>query len=418
MIKAATNQQVPNNVVMPAAMKVLMLTWEFPPNVVGGLSRHVFGLSKQLAKMGVEVHVLTAGTGELPPFEIINGVHVYRVKPLNEKDDDFLSWIAGLNLALAVKAVQLAAELRFSIIHAHDWLVGAAAITLKDSLDLPLLTTIHATEYGRNGGIHNEMQCFIHQKEQQLIENSEQIVVCSEYMFREVLSVFGTEFNKIVVIPNGIEPEMEAAQRESLFPKPKDKTLIFSVGRIVREKGFETIIEAAALAKQNDLNLFFIVAGKGPLLENYRHLTREKELEAYLAFIGYISDEEKQSWLLESDIVVFPSLYEPFGIVALESLNYAKPTIVSDIGGLKGIIKHLKTGLLMKPGDVESLLTQIHFLVKNPQTAKMLGLQGRKMVKKLYGWNRVAVETKRVMEDTILTRRIQRDGGTLEFIQD
>src|SRR4051812_9921138 len=187
-------------------LNILILSWEYPPNIVGGLSRHVAGLSSHLAEQGHEVHVLTAGKENLPPVEIMNGVTVHRVRPINENDDHFLSWIAGLNLAMAFKAEQLVDELDFDIIHAHDWLVGAAAISLKELLSLPLLTTIHATEHGRNNGIFTEIQRFIHEKEQQLIIESDQIIVCSEYMKVELNQVFALRDEKIAVIPNGIEP--------------------------------------------------------------------------------------------------------------------------------------------------------------------------------------------------------------------
>ena len=187
-------------------LTILMLCWEFPPNIVGGLSRHVFGLSDQLAELGHEVHVLTAGNGNLSSFEKINKVNVHRVKPINEYDDDFFSWIAGLNLAMAFKADQISEKIKFDIIHAHDWLVGTASILLKESLGLPLLTTIHATEHGRNNGIYTKMQQFIHEKERQLMNESNQLIVCSEYMKDGLVSTFNIEEEKIAIISNGIEP--------------------------------------------------------------------------------------------------------------------------------------------------------------------------------------------------------------------
>lgn len=414
MIEEASNQVISPHFRLPDPIKVLMLTWEYPPQVVGGLAMHVFGLSKQIAQMGVEVHVITSGTEELPSFEMVEDVYVYRVQPLNECDDEFLSWIGGLNWAMVLKAIALDSRFHFSMIHAHDWLVGAAAVTLKDWLGISLMTTIHATEYGRNSGIHNEIQQFIHQQEQQLIASSDQIIVCSTYMREELISIFGISRETIAVIPNGVEFENEKGSSKQLFQKRPDQTLIFSVGRIVREKGFETIMKAAELVKENDINLTFIVAGKGPMLENYRLYVREKQLEEQLKFIGYITDEEKHAYLLESDITVFPSLYEPFGIVALESLACGKPTIVSETGGLAGIIRHLQTGLFMEPGNALSLLEQIQFLLKNPRQAREMGRQGRQLVRSIYGWGRIAMETKQVMVD-ILFKRYQCEKQTKEL---
>lgn len=386
-------------------LKILILTWEFPPNVVGGLSRHVHGLSVHLAEQGHEVHVVTAGNGALSAYEILNGVHVHRVTPLNNHDDHFLSWIAGLNLAMSFKGEILAEDIKFDIVHAHDWLVGTAAIALKEVLSIPLLSTIHATEHGRNNGIHTDMQRFIHEKELQLIKESDQVIVCSNYMREELLANFHLSDKKMTIIPNGIDQSDVKVDSNNIYPFIKNRKYIFSVGRIVEEKGFETLIEAAQAAKDRGQDIYFVIAGKGPMLERYRKMVTEKQLDHYIAFIGYVTDEQRNALIANSEIAVFPSLYEPFGIVALEAMILAKPTIVSETGGLKGIVMDRQTGLLMVPGDSESLLNNIDFLLQNPQTAKEIGIKGMKIVKSLYGWKRIASQTVNVIEDTLLHKR-------------
>ncbi|MFP7297630.1 glycosyltransferase family 4 protein [Neobacillus niacini] len=386
-------------------LKILILSWEYPPNIVGGLSRHVNGLSIHLAQLGHEVHVITAGNGGLSAYEEVDGVHVHRVVPINHHDNNFLSWIAGLNLAMSYKGVKLAEDIKFDIVHAHDWLVGTSALTLKEELSLPLLTTIHATEHGRNNGIHTDMQQFIHNKEKKLMLESDQIIVCSTYMRDELSAIFQLSEKKMEIIPNGIEPNAVKVNSKEIYPFIKDRKYVFSVGRMVKEKGFETIIEAAQLAKERCRNLYFVIAGKGPMLERYRKMVSERHLDHFVAFIGYISDRERNTLLVNSEIAVFPSLYEPFGIVALEAMVLSKPTIVSDTGGLKGIIRHQQTGLLMNPGDAESLLSNIDFLTQNPDKAKEIGGKGAQIVKSLYGWKRVASQTAKVIEETILNTR-------------
>ncbi|MEH7121144.1 glycosyltransferase family 4 protein [Neobacillus vireti] len=387
-------------------LKILILSWEFPPNIVGGLSRHVMGLSAQLVDHGHEVHVLTAGNSNLPPFEIMNGIIVHRVRPINENDDRFLSWVAGLNLAMAFKAEQLGEEIGFDIIHAHDWLVGAAGISLKEQLRIPLLTTIHATEHGRNNGIYTEMQQFIHEKEQQLIIESDQIIVCSEYMKEELCEVFAFQDERLTVIPNGVEPLKANIKVADIFPELIDKKYIFSIGRIVEEKGFETIIEAAATAKDKQQDIVFVIAGKGPMLKEYQNRVLKRGLECYVSFIGYVSDDQRNALIQDCELVVIPSLYEPFGIVVLESMALGKPTVVSNTGGMKGIIKHLQNGMLMVPGSPQSLLEQIEYLFNQPEKAKEIGIRGKQIVQSLYGWKRIAAETSRIMEDTLLNQRV------------
>ncbi|OLS41685.1 glycosyltransferase family 4 protein [Bacillus sp. MRMR6] len=388
-------------------LNILILSWEYPPNIIGGLSRHVNGLSIALAGLGHEVHVLTAGKGDLPDFEVLNGVNVYRVFPLNQHDNDFLTWIAGLNLAMAFRADALSVTIKFDIIHAHDWLVGSAAITLKDVLALPLLSTIHAHEQGRHNGIYTEMQQFIHQKELQLVTESDQLIVCSDYMRDELKGIFKIEENKIAVIANGIDLNQAVVTLNpiEIFPILENRKYIFSMGRIVKEKGFETVIEAARIAKETKQELFFVIAGKGPMLEAYRQRIVEEHLESHLCFIGFVTDEQRNALLESSELTVFPSLYEPFGIVALESMILAKPTVVSETGGLKGIIKHLQTGMWMVPGDATNMMDSINYLLTYPEKAKEIGIKGREIAKRLYSWKRIAIQTTHVIEDTLLNKR-------------
>jgi 1,4-alpha-glucan branching enzyme len=393
-------------------LKILILSWEYPPNIVGGLSRHVYGLSVHLAEQGHQVHVVTARNGSLAAYEMMNGVHVHRVAPLNNQDDDFLSWIVGLNLAMSFLVEKIATDTKFDIVHAHDWLVGSSAITVKEFLSIPLLSTIHATEHGRNNGIHTDMQRFIHEKEHQLITESDQVIVCSQYMREELLANFQLSDKKMTIIPNGIEQSDVKVNPNEIYPFIKNRKYIFSVGRIVKEKGFETLIEAAQAAKDRGQDIYFVIAGKGPMLERYRKMVTEKQLDNHIAFIGYVTDEERNALLANCEIAVFPSLYEPFGIVALEAMILAKPTIVSETGGLKGIVMNRQTGLLMIPGDAESLLTNIDHLLENPQTAKEIGIKGMKIVKSLYGWKRIASQTVNVMEDTLLDKRANTSGKT------
>ena len=396
--------------------KILVLTWEFPPHIVGGLARHVYGLTRSLSKKGYELHVITAGQESLAQEEKMDGVYVYRVKPLNAMEKNFLVWVSGLNIAMVEKAVELSSMHCFACIHAHDWLVGAAASVLKENLSIPLVTTIHATEFGRNNGIYTEIQQFIHEKEKKLVGQSDQLIVCSDYMEDEVQRLFHPSIKKLNIIPNGIDSELNkrVGHRNLLAHIPIDhnRKMIFSIGRMVQEKGFDTLIEAAAIVKKKGLDVYFIIAGKGPLLEEYRRKVSQLELADSVFFIGFIEDDKRNRLLELCEMAVFPSRYEPFGIVALESMKAGKPTIVSNTGGLKGIVQHLKTGLLMIPGNTDSLIEQIMCILNDCHLAKELGENGKKMVDSLFSWNRIAEETKRVFEEVIMNEKLE--GGRNE----
>ncbi|KAA9026297.1 glycosyltransferase family 4 protein [Niallia endozanthoxylica] len=390
-------------------LRILFLTWEFPPCIVGGLSRHVHGLTKSLAKKGHEIHVITTGSDTLPVLEKVDNVIVHRVHPLNVSEKDFLLWIGGLNIAIADKAAALLTDKSFDCIHSHDWLVGAAAVSLKKNLDLPLVTTIHATEYGRNNGIYTEMQRFIHGKERQLVEQSDRVVVCSNFMQEEVLKLFKPTVHKLATIPNGIDCEREKGQAINPFSAENDmdsdRKMIFSIGRMVKEKGFDTLIEAAAILKGLGANICFIIAGKGPMLEVYRRKVVEMQLTDTVRFIGFIDDDKRDALLELCEMAVFPSIYEPFGIVALEAMKAGKPTIVSNTGGLKGIVQHLETGLLIEPENSKNVAEQIMLLLENPEMAMEIGENGKKAIESQYNWKLAAAETVYLYNNILQNRK-------------
>lgn len=384
---------------MSSKKKVLMLTWEFPPHIVGGLSRHVYGLAKELAILGWEIHVITAKKDAEPDCEILEGVYVWRVAPLNDGEDDFLLWIAGLNLAMAEKAFALAENNHFSLVHAHDWIVGTAAFCVKEFLQIPLIATIHATEYGRNKGIYTELQRFIHAKECALAEQSDHVIVCSNSMKGEIKKIFPVAEKKISVIPNGVEKKIPVNNKSSLFPDlplDENRKLIFTLGRMVAEKGFDILIEAAGKMREKGLDVYFIIAGSGPLLNYYKQMVQALSLQNTVYLIGFIDDFVRTILLEKCYMAVFPSRYEPFGIAALEAMIAAKPVIAANVGGLKEIIRHGKTGLLMEPDNPESFMELAGFLLKNETEAKRMGERGKKYVEFFFSWKRAADSTDKV----------------------
>ncbi|WP_374721658.1 glycosyltransferase [Peribacillus tepidiphilus] len=405
-LPAVTSRLTAEPTKQDSKMKLIMLTWEYPPNMIGGLSRHVNGLATTLASKGNEVHVITAGKYDLKEYELMNGVHVHRVQPYYPSEEDFIHWVSGLNLQIVEKIKEITEYSKPALLHAHDWLVAASAITAKEHFAIPLVSTIHATESGRNNGIHTAMHRFIHGQEQMLVEQSDHIIVCSEYMKNEVKELFSCEDGKISIIPNGIFPEEMLLEDEgSQF---QERKMIFSWGRMVPEKGFDILIGAAKKVHESYKDILFLVAGKGPLLETYRRKVAEEGMEEYFHFIGFVNDKTRNSILKECYTAVFPSLYEPFGVVALEAMVAQKPVIVSETGGLKAIIQPGITGMLCKPGDASDLAHSLIYLLSNPKKASSMAASGKKVALKLFSWERVALETERIFNDLSLKESIQR----------
>jgi 1,4-alpha-glucan branching enzyme len=395
---------------------VLMLSWEFPPNTIGGLARHVYDLSQSLVKKGIRVHVVTANKHSLPAEELVNGVHVHRVIPLHVVEADFKKWVGMLNQALVIKATSILQKEKIDVIHAHDWMVGTAAQVLKNKFSLPLLSTIHSTEFGRNQGIYTSLQSFIHQAEEELIQASHHLIVCSEFMKDEVQQIFSLQEKEVSVVPNGVYvDELQAAFRIEQLEKfslvPKGKKIISSFGRMVKEKGFDTLIEAAQKLIADRLDIVFVIGGTGPLLEIYRQMVREKGIAEHVHFVGYINELERNALLASSYASVFPSTYEPFGIVAIEAMAAQVPIIVSKTGGFKGIVQEGVSGLFMEPNHPESLVNCLQRLLTNDRLAHKLALNGKEVASHLYRWDRIAEETVRIMKDIQMEAQLNEGTG-------
>lgn len=385
--------------------KVLMLSWEFPPKTVGGLARHVYDLSRALAAQGEEIHVITCYVPGAPDYERVDGVHVYRVQPRQCDTGNFLRWVECLNIAMVERAHRLIREHGFELIHAHDWLVAQAAKDLKDRYRIPLVSTIHATEYGRNRGIHNDIQRHINQIEWQLTYESWEVICCSRYMARELAQVFQLPAEKIIIIANGVEiknvqPRAVDPGFRNRFAAPYEK-MVYFIGRLVAEKGVQVLIKAVPQILRQFPDTKFVISGKGPYQDHLENLAAKLGVREKVYFTGFANDETRNLLFAGSDIAVFPSLYEPFGIVALEAMATRVPVIVSETGGLAEVIEHGADGLKVSPGDVDGLAGAVVSLLGDPALAHRISQAAWDKVNSTYNWGVIAAETINVYNEII-----------------
>ncbi len=375
---------------------ILMLSWEYPPHIVGGLARHVHALSIELVKRNQQIHVITSKPFDSEDYEKQEGVHIHRVSPLNDQDPDFIAWIGGLNLAVIEKTLTIARHINFDAVHTHDWMTGPAAEFISKSLGIPLVATIHGTEFGRNKGIFTELQQFIYKKENELCHCAEEIIVCSEYMEKEVKRLVNVPSKKITVIPNGAmsaESDQPGINIEHIYPFISGKKLIFSVGRMVKEKGFETLIETAIILEKINPEVCFVIAGNGPLLDDYRERVRLHDLSDSVFFIGFVNEDIRQGLLERANIAVFASTYEPFGLAAAEAIAAGVPTVVAETGGMKALVKDFETGFYMQPGNEKSLADIIKWILENESMAAAVGQKGKHSVVEKFRWSQNAKST-------------------------
>ncbi len=384
-------------------MKVLMLSWEYPPKSVGGLAQHVYDLTNALAENGVDVHLITSGGAGAPSFEQVNGIKVYRVEPYRVSSPDFVTWVVQFNVALLERAIPLlVSNGEFQMLHAHDWLVAYAARAIKHAGRIPLVATIHATEYGRNHGLHNDVQRHISDIEWWLAYEAWRVICCSRYMEGEVGNVFQLPTDKIAVIPNGVDVNnFRTGSREARRTDyaAVDEKIVFYVGRLVREKGVQVLLDAAPEILAHHPQTKFVIAGKGPYLDSLIHQAAVLGIANRVYFTGYISDEVRNSLYSWADVAVFPSLYEPFGIVALEAMAARTPVIVADSGGLGEIVKHGEDGLKAYAGNSHSLAQNILAVLKQPQLGEKLRENAYKRVLNEFNWHIIACQTISVYQD-------------------
>ena len=394
-------------------MKILMLTWEYPPRVVGGIARVVYDLSRTLLKDGHDVTVVTYKDGDAPYFEDDKGVKVYRVDNYMINPNNFIDWIMQLNFNLIAKANEIIAEQgNFDVIHAHDWLVAYAAKTLKNSYNIPIVATIHATEAGRNSGIHDETQRYINDTEWMLTYEASEVIVNSNYMKNELQRLFGLPYEKINVVPNGvnltlfsgIERDYDFRRR---FAMDNEKIILF-MGRLVYEKGIQTLIAAMPkiLANYHDSKL--IIAGKGGMINELRAQVNSLGLGNKVYFTGYLGSKDVQKMYKCADVAVFPSTYEPFGIVALEGMLSGTPVVTSDIGGLNEIVEHGVNGMKSYAGNPNSLADSILALLFNPELCKTVSKNAKEKVKAQYNWTKITEDTHLTYEKAICETMAER----------
>lgn len=386
-------------------MKILTLSWEYPPRVVGGLARHVEELSRAQIRAWEQIHVITADHPYTPAYEQMAGVHVHRVKNDFIDISDFLESIKHLNVGLFELGQEILKERGFDLIHAHDWLVADSAVALKQTFNLPLIVTMHATERGRWGGIYNDIQRYINYKEWQINYESARTIVCSDFMKGQLENHFNLPSDKIRVIPNGVELDKFDVMFDGLdfrrhFAFDHEK-IIMTVGRMVPEKGLHHLIDAIPRVLYNFPNAKFVLVGGGPQKESLINHVRDLGLRNKVYFPGKIDDLSLIKLLKVSDVAVYPSLYEPFGIVVLEAMACHLPVVVSDAGGLKEIVLHEKTGLTSYAGNPNSIAWGLLEMLRNPGKAAWFADRAYKRLLREFNWDIITEQTKNIYREVI-----------------
>ncbi|MET0236706.1 MAG: glycosyltransferase family 4 protein [Kibdelosporangium sp.] len=389
-------------------MRVLMLSWEYPPVVVGGLGRHVYALATHLAAAGHDVVVLcrqqsgTDVTTHPTTDDVLDGVRVIRVAedpPHLVFERDLVAWTLAMGHAMARAGLALFKQWRPDVIHAHDWLVTHPAVALAEESGRPLIATMHATEAGRHSGwLSQPLNQQVHSVEWWLANRADALVTCSAAMRTEVAHLFDLDQGDITVIHNGIEPRswrVPAATVRATHEQynPGGGPMLLFFGRLEWEKGVQDLIAALAKIRRSHPGTRLVVAGKGRHeLELVKDARKARVLRS-VDFVGHLSDRQLVAALAAADVVVLPSKYEPFGIVALEAAAAGAPLVASTAGGLGEVVVHNETGLSFTPGDVKGLAAAVRAVLDDPTAARRRARAAKARLTSDFDWAHIATAT-------------------------
>ena len=367
-----------------------MLSWEYPPLVVGGIAAHAQGLATALVRQGHDVVVFTLHHPDAPEDAIVDGVRVLRARTDLPwiPDEDLVARMASANHHL-VKLTARLGTWRPEVVHAHDWLVAWAGDVVQTLFETPLVATVHATERGRHGGhVPAGTPAVVNSVEWWLTYQAREIICCSAFMRREVTSGFELPPDKVHLVPNGVDPASWAP------PAPmKREPLVLAWGRVQYEKGFQVLATAIGRLRHRVPGIRCIIAGRGSYLPDLQIHLDVEGVGDLVHLAGFVADDDLRHLLHTAGCVAIPSLYEPFGIVALEAMAARAPTVAARTGGLAEILEGTGAGLLFTPGDPEELADRIERVLTDPAGTADLQQRAQALVEDQYSWDAIAERT-------------------------
>ena len=389
-------------------MKILMVSWEYPPVVIGGLGRHVHHLSTALAAAGHDVVVLSRRpTGTDPSThpssdQVVDGVGVIAAAHDPHEfsfSDDMMAWTLAMGhsmirVGLSVQQPEGNRPWHPDVVHAHDWLVAHPAIALAEFYDVPVVSTIHATEAGRHSGwVAGTLSRQVHAVESWLVRESDSLITCSASMADEITELFGPGLAEMTVIRNGIDAARWpfAARR----PRTGPAELLY-LGRLEYEKGVHDVIAALPRVRRTHPGTRLTIAGEGTQHEWLLEQARKHRVLTATRFVGHLNHADLLAVLHRADAAVLPSHYEPFGIVALEAAAAGTPLVTSNIGGLGEAVINGQTGVSFPPRDVAGLATAVRTVLDDPDAAQRRARAARDRLTSDFDWKTVADQTAQV----------------------
>ena len=409
-------------------MRIALFVWEYPPTLAGGLGTYAQYMAPGLVKMGHQVSVFTLNRGGLPTREMLEGVEVHRPIVADASkvfsliaDHSLRKWGSGLKFFsdIAIYNIESATKLlndliieegyKFDVVSYHDWLSSIAGLIVKHNTELPCVFHVHSTEWGRTNGRGSEV---VSQIERTAAEDATQIITVSNAMKRDLTS-HGWDENKINVVWNGVDPakydpnrynKNEINKLRRKYRISEDESMILFVGRLTNIKGALELVRSMTDVQKRSPKAKLVVLGIGEQENEIYSLVNSLGLSNSITLqFEFVSEEERILHYAASDVCVFPSLYEPFGIVSLEAMAIAKPVVVG-ARGVVGFAEQVipngadKCGIHVNGGDPIDIAWGINEVLRDKDEAKRWGLNGRKRVLECFTWDKAILETLKIYE--------------------
>ena len=414
-------------------MKMAVLVYEYPPKIVGGLGTYAAEITRKFVLTDNDVTVFTMNddAGTLPTREIWRGIEIHRPLHIDISDslpdviaEDIRKWGRGLHMFSTIliynylSASKLVNELirkensKYDFVVAHDWLSAIGGITVKKEIGLPFAFHVHSTEKGRTLGNGSEVVSNI---ELHAAKAADMIVTVS-FAMKEELTKLGFPKDKIQVCYNGVDaqkynPKDVTAEQikkiRSLYGVKDDEVMILFIGRLVGVKGVDKLIMAMPHILQKIPKAKLVILGLGDLQDYLTNLVNYMRLSNYVKFrFEFLPEEERILHYAACDVAVFPSHYEPFGIVVLEAMSMEKPVVVGAAGvsGMREIViccGEEQCGYHIDPSNPTDIAWGIVSTLENPEKMKWLGKNGRKRVLEEFTWDKIAEKTLELYEQMV-----------------
>ncbi len=419
-------------------LRIGFFVWEYPPALVGGLGTYAEYITREYIELGHDVAVLTLNPGNLNTREVYKGVEVHRpliadasnVFPVFVTENlrrwgtniKFFNDIFLYNILSSTKFINGLIgkeEYKFDVVCVHDWLSSIAGSIIKKETKIPVVFHVHSTEWGRSGGQGSEVVSHL---EDQMAESSDHIVTVSEAM-REDLVRHGWPASKISVVWNGVDPDkydpalVKSDDVEAIRERHnvlKDGNMMLFIGRLTWVKGVRNLVQAMPSIVKEHSKTKLVILGKGEeqkdIIELASRLGVGQNVDCHFEFVP---EPERIAYYAAADVCVFPSIYEPFGIVSLEAMSMAKPVVVGANGvvGFKEQVVSSGTdqnGLHVNGNDPADIAWGLKEVLKDPSRARQWGQNGRKRVLQYFTWRMAAEQTLNVYESLLPKQEVHR----------